>query len=171
MTTTGAGIDQAFAHEFAQRWLDAWNSHQPERVLELMAEDIVYEDSAAPETMRGHAEVRPFIDSTWRAFPDMRFELLGLYPHASEPKAALHWRSWATNSGPIDPPGLRATGKSLQLDGVDLHEYRDGKIARLTIVFDMAEAMRQLGSLPQPGSRGERVMVGLGNLQSRLRGR
>jgi hypothetical protein len=47
-----AGIDLEFLAEFAQRWEGAWNSHQPDRLLELMTEDIVYDDSAWPSTMR-----------------------------------------------------------------------------------------------------------------------
>src|SRR4051794_28798980 len=61
--------------EFAQQWLGAWNSHDPDRLLALMTEDIVYDDSAWPTTMRGHAQVREFLDHAWRGMPDMRFEL------------------------------------------------------------------------------------------------
>jgi hypothetical protein len=38
------------------RWIAAWNSYQPERVLELMTDDIVYDDSGWPQT---HALPRP----------------------------------------------------------------------------------------------------------------
>ena len=44
----------------------------------------------------------------------------------------------------LDPPGLAPTGKRMEFDGADFHEYRDGKVARLRIVFDMAAGMRQL---------------------------
>jgi hypothetical protein len=32
-------------------------------------------------------------------------------------------------------------------------------MARLSITFDMADAMRQLGALPEPGSGAERLMA------------
>lgn len=52
MAQTGAtqaqAFDHAWAEEFAGRWEAAWNSHQPERLLELMTHDIVYDDSAWP---------------------------------------------------------------------------------------------------------------------------
>jgi hypothetical protein len=57
------------------------------------------------------------------------------------------------------------------MEGGDFHEYRDGKLVRLRIVFDMAGAMRQLGTLPEPGTRGERLAIGLANLQRKLRHR
>jgi steroid delta-isomerase-like uncharacterized protein len=164
------GVEPEWAEEFAQRWAGAWNSHDPEQLLALMTDDILYEDSASPETMRGHDDVRAFVDMSWRAFPDMRFEPVGR-PLVSpvEPRAAFWWRGTATHTGPIEPPGLAPTGKSIEFEGADFHEYRDGKVCRLQIVFDMADVMVQLGVLPPPGSRGERFVTALGNLQTKLR--
>src|SRR6478735_855187 len=54
-------VDTAFVQDFFPRWLDAWNSHDADRVLALMTEDIAYDDSAWPTTMHGHAEVREFL--------------------------------------------------------------------------------------------------------------
>ena len=168
--TATPGVELAWAEEFAGTWADAWNSHDPERLLGLMTEDIVYDDSASPETMHGHGDVRAFLDMTWRAFPDMRFESVGApLVSPTEPRAAYWWRGTATHTGPLEPPGLAPTGKHLEFEGADFHAYRDGKVARLQIVFDMADAMVQLGVLPEPGSRGEKVVTKLGNLQTRLR--
>jgi steroid delta-isomerase-like uncharacterized protein len=169
---TERGVDLAWVEEFGERWLEAWNSREPDVVLALMTPDIEYDDSAWARTMRGHADVREFLDYTWRAFPDLRFELVeGPFLHPSEPKVAFSWRATATNTGPIDPPGLNPTGKPVRFEGADFHEYRDGKVARLNIVFDMADPMRQLGGLPARGSRQERMLARLGNLRGRLPGR
>jgi steroid delta-isomerase-like uncharacterized protein len=152
------GIDQAFVEDFLPRWDAAWKSRQPERVLELMTEDIVYDDSAWPTTMRGHGDVRAFLESTWRALSDLEFEMTdGPFLHPGEPKAAFYWRGTGTNTGPIDPPGFAPTGKRIEFEGVDVQEYRDGRICRLRIVFDMMDVARQLGTLPQAGSRAEKV--------------
>jgi steroid delta-isomerase-like uncharacterized protein len=166
--TEAQTVDTAWLEEFIPRWAAAWNSHQPERVLELMTDDIVYDDSAWPETMRGKAAVREFLDHTWRAFPDLTFEPVGGPLVASDgPRAAAWWRGSATNTGPIDPPGVPPTGRRLEFEGADFHEYRDGKVARLRIVFDMADAGRQLGLLPHRGSGGERLMVWMQRLKAR----
>jgi steroid delta-isomerase-like uncharacterized protein len=163
------GVEAAWAAEFAQEWLAAWNSHDPGRLLALMTDDIVYEDTAWPTTMRGHSDVRPFLEHAWRAMPDLRFELrAGPFVHPAEPKAAFWWNGYATHTGPLDPPGLAPTGKQLTFDGADFHEYRDGKVARLRIVFDMAGAMRQLGVLPAAGSREERLMAKAAGVRRRL---
>jgi steroid delta-isomerase-like uncharacterized protein len=167
--TLAEPADQAFVDDFAQRWLEAWNSQDAEKVLGLMADDIVYDDSAWPDTMRAHGDVRVFLEHIWRAFPDLRFEPTdGPFLDPREPKAAFYWRGYATHRGPVDPPGLAATGKQIEFEGGDFHEYRDGKLVRLRIVFDMARVMRQLGALPDPGTREERLVVGLANLRGRL---
>ena len=163
------GVDPAWVADFAQDWLAAWNSHDPERLLALMADDIVYDDTAWPTTMRGHDDVRPFLAHAWAAMPDLRFELrAGPYVHPHEPKAAFWWNGHATHTGALDPPGLQPTGKAIAFDGADFHEYRDGKVARLRIVFDMANAMRQLGVLPEAGGREERMMAKAANLRRRF---
>lgn len=172
MAIVAEPVDRVFVEEFAERWLDAWNSQDADKVLALMADDIVYDDSAWPNTMRGHADVRAFLEHTWRAFPDLRFEpIAGPFLDPREPRAAFYWRGYATHSGPIDPPGFAATGKRMEIEGGDFHEYRDGKLVRLRIVFDMARAMRQLGALPEPGTGAERLAVRLANLQRKLRRR
>jgi steroid delta-isomerase-like uncharacterized protein len=160
-TTTETGrLDEAWIEDFGQRYLDAWNSHDPDRVLATMNEDIVYDDSAWPTTMRGHGDVREFLEHTWRAMPDLEFEVLGgPFLAISEPKATAYWRATATLAGPIDPPGFAPTNQRVTLEGFDYHEYRDGKISRLVIVFDPLDMARQIGAMPEPGTRAERFGV------------
>ncbi len=154
--------------EFMTAYLEAWNSHEPEQLLELMAPDIVYDDSAWPQTMRGHEDVRAFLKHTWTAFPDMRFELLEGPYQLDDSKAAFWWRGTGTLTGPLDPPGFAPTGKRFDIDGADFHEYRDGRIRRLRIVFDLNGASQQLGLVPAAGSRAERLAVVLQRLGVRF---
>jgi steroid delta-isomerase-like uncharacterized protein len=153
--------------EFLNEYLEAWNSHQAGRLLALMAPDIVYDDSAWPQTMRGHDDVRAFLMHSWTAFPDMRFELLDGPYQLGETKAAFWWRGTGTFTGPLDPPGFAPNGKRFDTDGADFHEYSDGRISRLRIVFDVNGVSQQLGLAPPPGSRVERAAVMLQRLGAR----
>jgi steroid delta-isomerase-like uncharacterized protein len=169
-TTAGETVSAEWVEEFVERWLAAWNSRQPERLLELMTDDIVYDDSAWQQTMRGHAQVRELLDYLWRAFPDFTVEGVdGPLVASDGPRAAFWWRAHGTNAGPIDPPGIPATGKRIEFEGADFEDYRDGKVARLRIVFDMADLSRQLGLQPEPGSLGERAMVLAQQIRARVR--
>jgi predicted ester cyclase len=110
--------------------------------------------------MHGHGEVREFIEALWRAVPDMTFELLaGPYVIPDEPRASFHWRGTGTFTGRMDPPGFAPTGRRWEIDGADFHEYRDGRISRLRVVFDLMSVSRQLGVMPAAGSRAERAMA------------
>jgi steroid delta-isomerase-like uncharacterized protein len=167
-----AGLDPGFARDFADRWAAVWNSHDPDRLLELMTDDIVYDDSAWPRTMHGHAEVRDFLAFAWRALPDLAFELAEepfLLPGA--PKAVLYWKATATFTGPLDPPGFAPTGATVAFDGFDMHEYRDGRVRRLRIVFDMLDVSRQIGLMPKQGSGIEKAGASAQRLGMQLRDR
>jgi steroid delta-isomerase-like uncharacterized protein len=146
---------------FVARWLEAWDSHQPDRVLSLLTEDVEVRDDSWPKTMRNHADVREFLEALWHAVPDMKFELLdGPYVMPGEPRASFRWRGLGTFTGRMDPPGFAPTGRRWEVDGADFHEYRDGRISKLRVAFDMMTLARQLGVLPATGSRGERAMAG-----------
>jgi hypothetical protein len=74
-----------------------------------------------------------------------------------------------TNTGPLDPPGFAPTGKSFVVDGVDHWWFRDGLVERYRADYDLNGALRQLGLVPQTGSRGEKALVFLQRFASRLR--
>jgi steroid delta-isomerase-like uncharacterized protein len=167
-----AGVDWEFLAGFAERWEAAWNSHQPDRVLELMTEDIVYDDSAWPHTMRGHGDVREFLASMWRGMPDLVFEMVeGPFLHPGEPVATFRWKGTGTFTGPLEPPGFAPTGARLEIEGFDLQEYRDGRVCRLRIVTDMMDAGRQLGLMPPQGSRVEKAGAAAQRLGVNVRNR
>jgi steroid delta-isomerase-like uncharacterized protein len=153
-------LDIEWIREFVPRWLAAWNSHEPDRVLELLTDDVEIRDDSWPETMHGHHDVREFLQALWRAVPDMTFELLdGPYVIPGEPRASFHWRGSGTFTGRMDPPGFAPTGRRWEVDGVDFQEYRDGRIAKLRVIFDLMTVSRQLGVMPATGSTAERAMA------------
>jgi len=165
-----AGLDRASVESLAQRWLQALNSHDPEQVVALCAPDVVFSHSTWPTTMRGHDDVWAWFTNNWRAVPDMRVELAdGPFPLPDQPKVAYQWRIIGTHTGMWDPPGLAATGERFDVVIGDFHEYRDGKVVRGTGVMDITEVLRQLKVMPPQGSRAERRMMRLLNLQTRLR--
>jgi hypothetical protein len=71
------------------------------------------------------------------------------------------WRMTGTNTGPIDPPGFAATGRSIDLEGVDHWWFREGLIARYRADYDSLGLMRQLGLMPASGSTPEKAIASL----------
>jgi hypothetical protein len=56
----------------------------------------------------------------------------------------------------------------VQSDGVDLLELRDGLVCNYAGFFDARGMAQQIGVLPPPGSRAERLAVVLQRLGARL---
>jgi steroid delta-isomerase-like uncharacterized protein len=145
--------------DFITAYVAAWNFHDAGRLLAFFHPDATYEDSVWPVTMHGHGDIQKLLTAAWRAFPDMHFELVEGPYRLGQSKAALWWRASGTMTGPLDPPGYAATGRSWEFDGVDFMEYRDGRIITLRVIFDMADAARQAGLIPQLGSRLGKITV------------
>jgi steroid delta-isomerase-like uncharacterized protein len=162
-------LDIEDIREFVGRWLDAWNSHDVDRLLAFFTEDIELRDDSWPKTMHGHGEVREFLEALWRASPDMRYELLdGPYVIPGELRAAFHWHGSGTLTGPMEPPGFAPTGRHWEVDGADFQEYRDGRICKLRVTCDMMSVSRQVGLMPPAGSRAEQMLAAVQRVVMRV---
>jgi steroid delta-isomerase-like uncharacterized protein len=156
---------EGFARDFADRWQKAWNSRVPEEVTALCTEDVVWDDPITEQPERGRAAVADYLRSVWRAFPDLGFTWPeGPYASFEGIKLALHWRVTGTMLGPMNPPGFAPTGRSIELEGVDLLEIRDGLCSAYTGFFDAQSVAQQIGAAPATGSRAERIAVGFQRL-------
>lgn len=133
-----------------------------------VTEDIHWVDPALPAPAVGRPAVRAFMELSWRALPDVRFEEIEepmLDPEA--PRVAVQWRMTGTHLGPLEPPGFAPTGKRIEVVGMDLWIFREGLIADYRAFYDVTAIARQIGAVPEPGSRGERLVVALQRLQAR----
>jgi ketosteroid isomerase-like protein len=68
--------------EFATDWVEAWNSHDLDRVLSHYEEDVVLSSPRVglilgkdDGTIRGKPELREYIDLALKRAPDLRFTL------------------------------------------------------------------------------------------------
>ena len=64
--------------------------------------------------------------------------------------------------------GIRASGRRVEIQGVDVIEVRDGLQFRNSIYYDGASFARQVGMLPPLGSRADRALLALFNARTRL---
>ena len=70
---------------------------------------------------------------------------------------ALPWRMTGTFTGELEfwgkrygskPPTWAPTGRAIDIDGIDLYEFRDGLISRHTLIYDLYNFTQQIGLLP-----------------------
>ena len=168
VSESSAGIAPEL-REFVERYETAWNGRDADALAQLLTEDIVWTDPALPEPARGIPAVQEFMRSSFLAFPDLTFSQPDPPAIAASGDTVLWtWHMQGTNSGPIDPPGFAATGRTIAVDGVDQWTMRDGRIAVYRAFYDMNDFARQLGIVPPAGSRAERGMVAMQRLRARF---
>jgi steroid delta-isomerase-like uncharacterized protein len=124
----------------AERWIAAWNSRNPDKMLPLFTDDIFYEDVAFGEANHGSAELRKFAASEFEAVPDFELKLLRADIHDGH--GTIEWSFSGTDKG------IYETGKKFSVRGVSVIEVRDHKIFRNLDFYDSATIMRQVGVLP-----------------------
>jgi steroid delta-isomerase-like uncharacterized protein len=165
-TTEAASLDLA---QFCARYLAAWNGHDVAAIADLVTDDIVWQDPALPATARGVPAVQEFMRAAWVTFPDLRFDETD-DPHCTfdGERVAWRWRMRGTMTGPIEPPGFAPTGRTMEVEGVDVWRMRDGRIARYRAYYDLDDLARQLGIAPARGSAGEKAVAALQRLQARI---
>jgi hypothetical protein len=82
MTNTLLHLQPAFAREFAQDWIDAWNSHNLERILAHYEDEITLVSPVALKllngdgTIRGKNALREYFRRGLEAYPNLRFDHL-----------------------------------------------------------------------------------------------
>ena len=136
----GKSIDPDAA--VAEKWIAAWNSHNPDKMLSLFTDDIVYEDVAFGEVSHGSAELRKFAASEFEGVPDLELKLLRADIRGGH--GTIEWMFSGTDKG------VFKTGKKFSIRGVSVIDMRDGKISRNLDFYDVATIMRQVGVLPPP---------------------
>ena len=118
-------VDEVFADSLVQRAVEAYNSHDADKFVALMTEDVVVEHSAAPAPLHGHVEVKAFYADTWKAFPDMTLKLIdGPFFHLHAPRISVNWIA----------AGLAPTGDRVEFDVREIAEIRNGLVSRVRIV-------------------------------------
>jgi steroid delta-isomerase-like uncharacterized protein len=169
MATTrleGPVLEPERRSEIAERYMAAWNSHDPDAVAAFFAPDAVYDDRGAGEVAEGRDAIRAHVRAVFEAFPDLRFEVVRL-AHGDNFTCA-EWTCRMTHRGQLS--GLAPTGRSLESAGVDVATLRsDGAIAHLVSFYDGAAIMRGLGVLPERGSRVERLLTRAASVAGRFR--
>lgn len=91
-------IDPAWAREYAQEWIAAWNSHDMERILSHYADDfemaspLIVERMQVPSgKLKGKDHVRPYWQNGLEALPPLKFELLDVFSGVDS--IAIYYRS------------------------------------------------------------------------------
>jgi predicted ester cyclase len=121
--------DQAELRNFAQRYADAWCTHDPERVAAFYAKG-----ASISVNDREPASIDEVAKSFIRDFPDMIVTFDKLEPRGD--RTAFHWTLVGTYAG---------NGNKVRISGFELWKIdNDGLIAESKGNFDAADYEKQL---------------------------
>ena len=130
---------------FLDRYLDAWNAHDPAAVARHMAASAIYEDVALGRVLHGPTEIAKFVEEATRSSSDFRFEVVSLFTAGSN--YANEWVMLGTNDRAL--PGVPATGRSFHVRGASVGKLdSNGLIVENRDYYNLAELLTQLGLPP-----------------------
>jgi len=131
--------------QLATGLLDAWNSHDLERITDFY--DLCYEGTdvgeAAPQI--GQDGIKESMARYFRAFPDLRFTEEELI--IKHNRIVLFWTATGKHQGPL--LNIPPTGKEISVRGVSMLRVIGGKIKRGIHIWDLAGLLRSIKLLPE----------------------
>lgn len=159
--TTDPGTARS-ATDVAEGIFAAVNARDLDRLTTFY--DPAAEDDFVPiGVLRGPSAIRGFFEELLAAVPDAALRVDRVT--GSDDGAVVQWTLTGTfTGGPFQ--GVRATGRSVDIRGVDVMVVRDGRLRHNTIYYDGLAFARQAGLLPAEGSTGDRALTAVFNART-----
>ncbi len=129
------------APTLAQRYVDAWNSHDIAGIIACFAPGSSFSDPAAGENLTAEAVGR-YADELWRAFPDLHFDIVSVDACGAQ-GVAIQRVMRGTHIGPFQ--GHAPTGRGVMLPGAEFIRMAPDGIRSVRGYFDGGALLRQLG--------------------------
>jgi steroid delta-isomerase-like uncharacterized protein len=140
----GAATRSATAADksLGQKWVDGWNSANPELLVAAFTSDGIYEDVPFGLKKKGSAELRELHKFFHDAVGGLHTRLIN--SHVADGHGTIEWMFGGKDIA------VYKTGKPFEVQGVSVIEVRAGRISRNLDYYDAATIMKQVGALPAP---------------------
>jgi steroid delta-isomerase-like uncharacterized protein len=129
--------------------MDAWDRHDADGFVDLLADGFAWVDDGIPEPMRTREAAKQYVETWFTAFPDMRVRTTKRVV-GDDDSVAAEVEYTGTNTGRLNFGGmdLPATGKKITGRGCYFVTAENGKIKEFHTHPDAAGMMAQLGLMP-----------------------
>lgn len=132
--------------QIIERWLAVYNNHDGAAFASYFTEDGVLRFIAGGEVNEGRDQIAAAMEDVWRAVPDWKLEVRGLYDCGDA--AWLAWIISGTHEGEFS--GLQPTHRHFEMLGCSHITFRaDGLIAQDDVYHDAVTLMGAMGMLPE----------------------
>jgi steroid delta-isomerase-like uncharacterized protein len=126
-----------------RRWASAWNDHDPDAAVSLLAEGYVRHDSNGPDVV-GPAGSRMFLQAIFDAFPNLRLDEAALISEGG--LVAVRYLITGTHEGVFN--GIPPSGGNVSFEAHDWFMVENGKITEQWVVLDVLGLLQQIGAIP-----------------------
>lgn len=141
----------ADAREVGQRFLDAFNAHDEQRMRALTAENAIFEAPGDVKLEGGDATTE-YAMAWLNAFPDARITVHNELV-AGDWVVQEFTFTGTHESTLMSPVGeIPATHKTLNGRGVQIFRVEEEAVADTRLYFDQVQVMTQLGLMPEPAT-------------------
>ena len=125
--------------ERIQQAMEAWGRQDLETYRTLYHQDAVL-NGLAPQPINVEGALAGY-RAFFAGFPDLRFETLVTV--ADGEKVAVHFQITGTHTGEFQ--GIPATGRRMNVQGITILRFRDGKVSERWNQLDQMGLLQQLG--------------------------
>jgi steroid delta-isomerase-like uncharacterized protein len=122
---------------------EIWNNRNFGLANDIVSQDCAHHvhDPLTPQPGTGSAGLKELVDTYMNAFPDAQCKVEEVI--ADGDRVAVRWTATGTNTGSLGQ--MAPTGKKVNIGGVDIYRFADGKIQEIRILWDAMTFANQLG--------------------------
>ena len=125
---------------------EVWNGGNLDVAEECFTPDYVNHDPSIPEEIRGLEGFKQNVTAIRSAFPDFRMRIVDQVAEAE--KLVTRYVITGTQEGEL--AGIPPSGRRIEVAGIGIDYFREGKIFESWEYYDVLGLMQQLGAIPFP---------------------
>lgn len=130
--------------EKARRSWEIVNQRDPDLIETIYPADLVWHEP--DQDIRGYEQAKQFVSTFFKALPDINITVEDVI--AEGDKAVTRYTIRGTHQGETEDFGP-PTGRQMELKGITIHRFEDGKIVEEWEAYDNLSVLQQLGLVPE----------------------
>lgn len=120
---------------------EVWGAGNLDLIDEYVADDYVENSNAAPEPIQGPEGYKDTVKEFHEGFSNVAVTTEELIAEGTT--VVNHWTITATHDGPY--AGIEPSGNTIELTGISIIDFVNGKIVEDRALMDISGLMQQLG--------------------------
>jgi steroid delta-isomerase-like uncharacterized protein len=127
--------------KIVRHMFDAWNAHDPERMLKVLDEKFVAQSDTFPGARTGREAARQTMMTYLKAFPDLHFDVAQTITEGDF--VVSRWTATGTHRGEL--MGLAPTNRRAVTNGCSVTQIKNGRAVHDWVYWDTGHLLKQLG--------------------------